>query len=305
LDKKQAFIVGCGYVGRRLARQLNKDQTLYGLVRSTSSLKTLRALRIEPIVLDLDLLTKRDLAPVWYRDSQVFYFAPPPSDGESETRLHRFLNALAARPKVLIYLSTTGVYGNLHGALADESRPVNPQTNRAHRRVSAEHITRIWCNENAVRRVVLRVPAIYGPGRLPLERLRSGEPVIHEAEAPIVNRIHVDDLVQACIAAAHSEDARGIYNVSDGNSYTMTTYLQRLAELANLAPPPQVPLDAAQLACTAEYLSYLDESRRISNERMRTELGVQLKYADLDAGIRASLAEEAAHAARRKSKTSE
>lgn len=304
MGKMQTFIVGCGYVGRRLARQLNKEQTLYGLVRSTASLKTLRALRVEPIVLDLDSLNKRDLSPVWYRDSALFYLAPPPGVGESETRLHRFLNALSAKPSVLVYLSTTGVYGNLHGALADESRPVNPQTERAHRRVSAEHISRIWCNENEVRRVVLRVPAIYGPGRLPLERLRRGEPVIAETEAPIVNRIHVDDLAQACVAAAANQDARGIYNVSDGNSYSMTNYLRRVAALANLPEPEQISLDAAQFVCSPEYLSYLDESRQINNERMRIELGVQLKYADVDSGIRASLAEEAAHAARRKSKNS-
>lgn len=302
MDKKQAFIVGCGYVGRRLARQLNADHALYGLVRSIKNLKTLRALRVEPIVLDLDSLSSRDLSPAWYRDSAIFYLAPPPSEGESETRLHRFLNALTKTPSVLVYFSTTGVYGNLHGAMADESRPVNPQTDRAHRRVSAEHITRIWCNENSVRRVVLRVPAIYGPGRLPLDRLRKGEPVINEAEAPIINRIHVDDLVQVCIAAAHNEDARGIYNVSDGNRYSLTAYLNRLAKLAHLPQPPQLRSEEAQLACSPEYLSYLTESRHVSNERMCTELGVQLKYADLDAGIRASLEEEAAHAARRKGK---
>lgn len=305
MEKKQAFIVGCGYVGRRLARQLNADHALYGLVRGTKNLKTLRALRVEPIVIDLDALTVRDLSPVWYRDSVVFYFAPPPDHGESETRLHRFLNVLTAPPRAFIYLSTTAVYGNLHGELADESRPVNPHSERAQRRVSAEHITRIWCNENAVRRVVLRVPAIYGPGRLPIDRVRSQEPIINEDEAPIINRIHVDDLVQACMAAAAHSSARGVYNVSDGNHYTATAYFNRIAELTGLPKPPQLSLEAAQFSCTPEYLSYLSESRRISNERMRTELGVQLKYANLDAGLRASLEEEAVYAARRKRKKPE
>ena len=299
MERKQALIVGCGYVGRRLARELNHDHTLYGLVRSTTHLKTLRALRVEPIVLNLDTVTRRDIAPVWYRNSTIFYLAPPPSEGESETRVHRFLNILAECPSTLVYLSTTGVYGDLRGALADESLPVNPQTDRARRRVSAEHITRIWCNENGVRRVVLRVPAIYGPGRLPLTRLRSGEPAILEAEAPIINRIHVDDLVQACLAAANQSEARGVYNVSDGNSETLTAFLNRVAALAKLPAPTQISLDDAQITLGEEFLSYLEESRRISNTRMRNELGVQLRYGDVDEGIRASLAEEVAYAARR------
>jgi nucleoside-diphosphate-sugar epimerase len=297
--RKQAFIVGCGYVGRRLAQQLGKDYNLYGLVRTTMHIKSLRAAHIEPIVLDLDKLTKQDLSPVWFRNCTLFYFAPPPADGESDARLHRFLNVLQTRPASLIYISTTGVYGNTHGQLVDESAPINPRTLRAQRRVSAEHITRIWCTENNVRRVVLRVPAIYGPGRLPLERLRKGEPVIREEDSPIVNRIHVDDLVQACMAAALKPETRGIYNVSDGNGCTMTEYVRLVAQLTGLPMPPEMPMDEAQLSFSAEYLSYLDESRRIDNARMRSELGVQLRYPVLKDGIRASLEEQAEHAARR------
>ncbi len=305
--RKQAFIVGCGYVGRRLAQhldkeyrqQLGKDCNIYGLVRTTVHIKSLRAARVEPIVLDLDKFTRQDLSPVWFRNCTLFYFAPPPAHGESDTRLHRFLNALETRPDALLYISTTGVYGNTQGRLVDESAPVNPQTQRAQRRVSAEHITRIWCTENNVRRVVLRVPAIYGPGRLPLERLRKSEPVIREEDSPIINRIHVDDLVQACLAAALNPQARGVYNISDGNSCSMTGYARLVAQLAGLPMPQEIPMDEAQLSFSAEYLSYLDESRRIDNTRMRTELGVQLRYPVLQDGIRASLAEQAEHSARR------
>ncbi len=299
-NRKQAFIVGCGYVGRRLAQQLgNKECNLYGLVRTTVHIKSLRAVKVEPIVLDLDTLEANDLAPVWFRNCTLFYFAPPPATGESDTRLHHFLNKLKNPPETLIYLSTTGVYGNTHGALVDESMPVNPQTQRAQRRVSAEHMTRIWCTENGVRRVVLRVPAIYGPGRLPLDRLRKGEPVIRAAEAPIINRIHVDDLVQACLAAGANPEVRGVYNVSDGNNCSMTDYLKLVAGLANLPMPAEIPMDEAQLVFSPEYLSYLDESRRVDNTRMRNELGVQLRYADVEKGISASLKEQAEHAARR------
>lgn len=297
-DRKQAFIVGCGYVGRRLALQLGKEYNLYGLVRTTASLKSLRSAHVEPIMLDLDKLGKQDLSPVWFRNCTLFYFAPPRADGESDVRLHRFLNLLETIPDTMVYISTTGIYGNTHGAVVDESSPVNPQTQRAMRRVSAEHITRIWCTENKVRRVVLRVPAIYGPGRLPLDRLRKQEPVIRADESPIINRVHVDDLVQACLAAALNPQARGIYNVSDGNACSMTEFLRLVAELANLPMPAEIPLDEAQLSYSPEFLSYLDESRRVDNTRMRKELGVQLRYADVRQGISASLVEHAEHAAR-------
>ncbi len=300
--RKQAFIVGCGYVGRRLAQQLGKSYNLYGLVRTTKHLKSLRAVHIEPIVLDLDRIKKQDLTPVWFRNCTVFYFAPPPASGESDTRLHRFLHLMGAMPDTLIYLSTTGVYGNTHGALVDETTPINPQTLRASRRVSAEHIARIWCTENTVRRVVLRVPAIYGPGRLPLERLRNGEPTIRADEAPIINRIHVDDLVQACLAASCNPEVQGVFNVSDGNHCTMTDYLRLVAQLAGLPMPPEIPMDEAQLSFSPEYLSYLDESRRIDNRRMCTELGATPLYADVAKGILASLQEQASHAARHASR---
>jgi len=288
----RALIVGCGYVGQRLARSLKHDHVLYGIVRSTANVRALRAQRVEPVVLDLDAITHRDLSPTWYRNSAIFYFAPPPPSGESDSRVHRFLNALTEQPSVLIYISTTGVYGDLRGAVADESTPLNPSTPRARRRASAEEITRVWCHEHSVRRVVLRVPAIYGPGRLPLDRLRSGEPMVIESEAPIINRIHVDDLVSACVASARNENARGIYNVTDGNDLTMTAYLKRVAAHAHLPEPPQITLEHAHITLKPEMLSYLCESRRVNSDRMRDELGVQLRYADVDEGILASLQEE-------------
>ena len=293
LERPRALIVGCGYVGRRLARALNTDHTLYGIVRSTAHIRTLRGLRVEPVVVDLDSVTHREISSAWYRSETIFYLAPPAPIGESDSRLHRFLNALTDHPSTLVYISTTGVYGNLQGGVATESMTTNPRTERARRRASAEEISRVWCHEHAVRRVVLRVPAIYGPDRLPLDRLRSQEPAIIESEAPIINRIHVDDLVQAIKAGALNEDARGIYNVSDGNSLTMTEYLNRVAVLANLPPPTQITLEHAHIAMTEGMLSYMEESRRIDNSRMVNELGVKLQFSNVEEGIRASLREEA------------
>jgi nucleoside-diphosphate-sugar epimerase len=186
-------------------------------------------------------------------------------------------------------MSTTGVYGNTSGARVDESTPVNPQTDRAQRRMSAEHMTRVWCNENEVRRVVLRVPGIYGPNRIPLVRLQRGEPFIRLAEAGVTNRIHVDDLTTACIAAAARNDARGVYNVTDGNSMSSTEFMRRVSAIANMPAPVELSLEEARLTLSAERMSFLDESRRVSNQRLLTELQIQLQYADVDTGIRASL----------------
>lgn len=294
-ERLTALIIGCGYTGRRLGQhlqqRLDRECNVYGLVRSTTHLQELRTARIQPIVLDLDKLTRKDLSPVWCRDSLMFHLAPPPAEGESDVRLHRLLNMLPDKPRVFVQISTTGVYGNTHGLRVDETSPVNPQTPRALRRISAEHISRIWCIERGVRRVVLRVPAIYGPERLPLERLRAGQPVIRAEQSPIINRIHVDDLVQVCGEAALNPDIAGVYNVSDGNAVSMTDYLRQVARLAGLPMPPEIPLEEAQLSFSPEFLSYLNESRRIDNSRLLRELGVQLKYADLEAGIKASLQE--------------
>src|SRR2546423_420888 len=112
IDRPRALIVGCGYVGQRLARVLNADHILYGIVRSTAQVRTLRAARVAPLVIDLDGVTHRDMSPSWYRDSTIFYLAPPATNGESDTRLHHFLNALTDQPATLVYISTTGVYGD-------------------------------------------------------------------------------------------------------------------------------------------------------------------------------------------------
>ena len=157
------------------------------------------------------------------------------------------------------------------------------------RPLSAEEMTRVWCTERRVRRVILRVPGIYGPGRLPLERLKQREPVVCPEDAGISNRIHVDDLVMACERAVLNREARGVYNVTDGNSISSTAFFDAVARIANLPAPPRVSMEEAQLTFSPERLSFLNESRRVGNERMLKHLGVTLQYANIEAGIRASL----------------
>jgi nucleoside-diphosphate-sugar epimerase len=288
-DRPHLIIAGCGYVGRRLVRRIADRYDITAVVRTPSSGETLANEGIRAIVLDLDRVRVTASIPERLDQEAIVYLAPPPSFGESDLRLDRFLQLATVPPKTFVYISTTGVYGDTEGAMVDESTPVAPRTDRARRRVTAEEMTRVWCTERHVRRVVLRVPGIYGPGRLPLERMRKGEAIVREDEAGISNRIHVDDLVSACIAAITNPQARGAYNVTDGTAVSASTFLRTLCELAGLPPPPQVSMVEAQLTFSPERLTFLNESRRVSNERMLRHLGVTLRYPDFVEGIRQSL----------------
>jgi nucleoside-diphosphate-sugar epimerase len=287
------LIAGCGYVGQRLTQRLREHFDLTVLVRSADKAAALQRAGLRVLTIDLDRVRAGDSIPERLDQEAIVYLAPPPSTGESDLRLDRFLQLATVPPKTFLYMSTTGVYGHTAGGLVDESTPVQPGTDRARRRISAEEMTRVWCSERRVRRVVLRVPGIYGPGRLPLDRLQRSESVVRPEEAGISNRIHVDDLVAACAAAIENQEARGVYNVTDGNSISTTAFIDEVARLARLPLPPRVTMEEAQLTFSPERLSFINESRRISNERMLKHLGVTPRYADIEAGIRASLAEGA------------
>ncbi len=288
---QSCLIVGCGYTGLRLARRLRSRWRVCATARSSGTARQLEADGIGVVQLDLDdVPAARSLEPV-ADGTAIAYLAPPPDVGTSDPRLERFLAALGeARPSVLVYMSTTGVYGDTRGETVTEASPLAPSNDRARRRVAAEAVAQAWCAARGVRSVILRVPGIYGPGRLPLERLRRGEPALRPQDAGPGNRIHVDDLVTACVAALERPVA-GPFNITDGNWATTTEFVQRTAALAGLPPPPLVAVADAPGRISAGMLAFLRESRRVDNRRMRGELGVEPRYANLDDGIRASLAE--------------
>jgi nucleoside-diphosphate-sugar epimerase len=288
-NRRHVFIAGCGYVGQRLALRLQAQYDVTSLVRSPERAAELARAGVRALAIDLDRVRPGTTIPERLDLEAIVYLTPPPVLGESDLRLDRFLQLASVPPLTFVYMSTTGVYGDTAGAVVDESSTVQPRTDRARRRISAEEMTRVWCNERRVRRIVLRVPGIYGPDRLPLERLRHFEPVVREREAGINNRIHVDDLVEACARAITNPEARGVYNVTDGRPLSSTTFINLVAKAAGLPTPPQVSMEEAQLTFSPERLSFLNESRRVSNERMLKHLGVVLKYADVEAGIKASL----------------
>ncbi len=284
------LIVGCGYTGLRIARLVGADGgQVIPIVRSIASAETLRQSGFDPIVTDLDATP---IAKLPLRGSRVFYLAPPPDSGTVDTRLSRFLDACTTQgqPERILYFSTTGVYGDCDGAWVDESRPVNPGSDRARRRLDAENQLRYWQDATGGDAVILRVAGIYGPGRLPLERLRRKLPLIREEEAPFTNRIHVDDLVTAATAAMTKAPAGSIYNASDGQPSTMNDYFNRLADLADLPRPPVISMADAATALSPGMMSYMQESRRLSVRALTEGLGVRFRYPNLDVGLPASIA---------------
>jgi nucleoside-diphosphate-sugar epimerase len=288
---QSCLIVGCGYTGLRLARRLRPRWQVCATARSASAAASLVEAGISVVRADLDVpLAPGSLAQV-ADGTAIAYLSPPPDTGATDPRLANFLAALGpARPSVLLYMSTTGVYGDTRGETVTEDSPLAPSNDRSRRRVAAEAAARTWCDARGVRCVVLRVPGIYGPGRLPLDRLQRGEPALRPEDAGPGNRIHVDDLVTACVAALE-RPVSGAFNVTDGNPATTTEFLQRTAAVAGLPAPPLVALAEAHGRISAGMLAFLQESRTVDNRRMREELGVEPRYANLDAGIAASLAE--------------
>lgn len=283
------LIIGCGYLGRRLARRfLEQGQSVVGVVRSETGLERLRVAGIPGRMCDLD---GDDPATLPLAGSDLFMLAPPPEAGREDSLSRRLVAAFtrAGSPRRLVYLSTTSVYGDCGGDWVDESRPVDPQADRAWRRLDAERTFEAWRGAGGGELVILRVAGIYGPGRLPLERLRQGLPLVRPEQAPFSNRIHVDDLASVCMAAMERGRDGAIYNVSDGHPSTMTEYFQRIAEATGLEPPPLIDMEEAPEQLSAGMLSYMRESRRLSNRRLREELGVVLRYPTLDEGLAASI----------------
>jgi len=281
------LIIGCGYLGRAVAAtRLERQGKPLGLVKSVTSGERLQGLGIEPVIADLDTPPLPDLP---LQDSQIHYFAPPPRLGATDTRVRNLIAEFdrQGHPRRIVYLSTTGVYGDCGGEWVDEQRPVQPVVLRAKRRWDAESAFRDWRASGGGELVTLRVAGIYGPGKLPLARLRKGLPLVCEQESPWTNRIHASDLVQVCIAAMERGRDGEIYNVSDGHPGTMMDYFSRIADLAGLPRPPSISLAEAETELSPGMLSYMHESRRLDSRKIRKELGVILKYPTLESGLAA------------------
>lgn len=283
MRKIDGLIIGCGDIGGRLARRLlDQGQSVLGLVRTPASVSRLEALGVPARILDLDHpLSETPL----FEASTVFYLAPPPNTGLEDSRIPRVLGLLKTPPERWVYVSTSGVYGDCQGAWVTEERKVAPATDRARRRYHAECQLNDYAKRRNVSLTILRVPGIYGPDRLPYERLQRQLPVVVPEEAPYSNRIHADDLARACLFVADRHLSGGLYNISDGHPTTMTDYFFQVADHLGLPRPPCLPLAEALQVLGPSMASFLKESRRLDSRRLSEGLGFQCQYPTLAEGL--------------------
>lgn len=282
------MIVGCGDVVRRALPALTRRWRVFALVRSADP--ALSAAGVTQIIGDLDqpatLSRLRGLA------QAVLHSAPPPSEGAGDPRTKRLLATLGrsrSLPRSLTYISTTGVYGDCGGASVPETRPLTAKSARARRRVAAETRLRHTACRWGMRVSILRAPGIYAAERLPLERIRRGDPVLLPDEDSYTNHIHAEDLARACVSALERGRANRSYNISDDSDIRMGDWFDKLADAFGLPRPPRVTRAEAQTRLSPILLSFMNESRRLTNTRMKRELKLWLAYPTVDDGIATAL----------------
>lgn len=294
--RERVLIIGCGDVGQRAARALGGGQRvrLLALTSSVARGPELRAQGITPLQGDLDdPASLRRLAGLATR---VLHLAPPPSgeltDWRLDPRTRALTRALVQRslPSAVVYGSTTGVYGDGQGRWVGEATPAKPLTPRAWRRVDAEAAVHWLGRATGVRTTVLRIPGIYAPDRpggTPRERLQRGTPVLRAEDDVYTNHIHADDLARACALALWRGRPQRNVNVVDDTELKMGDYFDLAADLYGLPRPPRVARDAASDQLPLVLLSFMSESRRLRNQRMKDELGLRLRYPTVVQGLAA------------------
>ena len=287
--RERLLIIGCGDVGQRLVRA-QRHVRVVALTSSPARLPSLRAQGVTPVVGNLDAPASLQRLAGWA--TRVLHLAPPPLQGNIDPRTLSLTRMLMRRsaPRSVVYGSTSGVYGDCAGAWVGESRLVKPITPRAQRRVDAEarmrHFGRL--RSSAVRVSVLRIPGIYAPDReggTPRERLLRGTPVLARADDVFTNHIHADDLARACQLALWRGKPQRTYNVNDDSQLLMGDYFDMAAVLYGVAKPPRISRAQAQTELPAMQLSFMSESRRMVNTRMKRELRLQLRYPDVKDGL--------------------
>lgn len=286
LGRPRLLIIGCGDVGLRIVSRLKGRFRIVALTSSPQRAPQLRAAGVIPLVGDLDIRASlrrlRGVAP-W-----IVHLAPPGDTGNADLRTHRLATLLAGHAQRAVYISTTGVYGDHAGARIDETARLAPVNERALRRVDAERTMRA-----RLRAPVLRVPGIYAHDRLPLERLRRGLPALRPEDDVYSNHIHADDLARIAIAALSRGAPARVYNAADDSAQKMGDYFDTVADAAGLPRPPRLPREQLRAAVTPTMYSFMTESRRLANRRMKHELRVRLQFPTVAAALRTFAAAQA------------
>ena len=291
LRRPALLIVGCGDIGLRVLKLLRTRWRVLALSTNAGRSPALRAAGARPLVGDLD--EPHTLARLAGLADAVLHLAPPPpGEGDRDTRTRHLLQALArgARVRHLVYVSTSGVYGDCAGARFDETRTIDPRTPRARRRADAEARVRWYGRAHGVSVSILRVPGIYAADRAgghPGDRLRRGTPVLASADDVYTNHIHADDLAHACVAALQRGRPQRVVHASDDSELRMGEYFDLVAQLCALPRPPRIARAEAAALLSPMQLSFMSESRRLDNRRLKHELRVRLRYPSVAEGLRA------------------
>jgi nucleoside-diphosphate-sugar epimerase len=282
--RPRLLIVGCGDVGMRLLPLVSERFRVFAVTSQPARRAELRAAGAIPIVADLDrprtLHRLARLAPL------VVHLAPPPRQGGLDLRT-RNLTAILPEGTIVVYISTSGVYGDRGGALIDETAPRAARNARAQRRVDAEQVLRAWAVAASGRVAILRAPGIYAAERLPLERLRLGTPALAEQDDVYTNHIHADDLARLAFMALFRARPGRAYNASDDTHMKMGDYFDLVADAFGLPRAPRLPRAELERAVSAVQLSFMSESRRLDNRRVKRELRVRLRYPRVEEAVTA------------------
>ena len=270
---KRILIVGSGDIARRVIPRLAKSYRVHALVRNPGYCEDLRELGAMPVIADLD--DRKSLARIAGIADSVLHLAPPYPSNDTDTRTRNLLSVLA-RVSRLVYISTSGVYGDCKGEWVSETRPLHAQSARARLRVDAERQIRNWARRRSVNASILRVPGIYAEDRLPVERLKL--PCIVDIDDSHTNHIHADDLAAIIVAALNRASPCRIYHASDDSELKMGEYFDEVADAYGLPRPPRLSRSEVQRAVSSMMYSFMSESRRLANSRMKQELKVRLRY---------------------------
>ena len=276
--KPPILIIGCGDIGLRVARQLSQSHRVFALTSQQSRFQELREVGATPILGNLD--QPESLWRLSGLAQTVIHLAPPQNQGNRDCRTRNLIRILSQGSHVvrrLIYISTTGVYGDHGGAKVTEATPTKPQSERAKRRVDAEQILRLWAPAHGVTLTILRVPGIYAANRLPIERLQSKTPALIPEEDAYSNHIHSDDLARLICAAVFHGKPQRVINTCDGSETKMGDYFDEVADAFGLDRPPRMPAEQLQKIVNPMLWSFMRESRRVTNTRLH-ELKTPLRY---------------------------
>ncbi|WP_426196010.1 SDR family oxidoreductase [Massilia sp. DWR3-1-1] len=285
--RPRLLIIGCGDVGMRLLPLVRARFRVFAVTSSPERCAALRAAGAVPIVANLD--QRASLRRLKGLARHIVHLAPPPGQGVLDQR-SRKLAAILPDGARLVYVSTSGVYGDCQGELIDETRPLAPRNARAIRRVDAERVLRQWARGSGSSLAIVRAPGIYARERLPLERLRLGTPALAAADDVFTNHIHADDLARIVALALVRGLPGRIYNAVDDTQLQMAAYFDAVADAFGMARPPRLARAALAQQVSPQLLSFMSESRRIGNDRIKRELGVRLRYPQIGPALAAMAA---------------